>query len=340
MAEEVRIWSLMGESTPVEIARSTLDPEARLEGWLEKDIDMLDPALLVIGRQIETDFGGTIDLLCVDETGDLVVVELKRDRTPREITAQVLDYGSWASDLSHDEVIAIAERKFGPGRFEEAFLTRFETDLPERFNQSHRLLIVGSRVDPGSERIVRYLSDVHGVNINVATFQYFKQTDGAELIARIFLIEPSQVERQTRARSGRRRNLSYEELAAIAETSGVGEQYRRAVSGLERLLGKRTTKTSIGFVASLDGSRKTVVNLLPGESNAKDGLRFQVYIHRLRATFHLSDGSELLPSQDLEPWIYFGSASRDYEGYQGFFATPEQVDRFVNGLTERLKQVA
>jgi len=134
MVEEVRIWRLEGEATPVEIEACSLDLESRLEAWLEQDIGMLDPGLLVVGRQVDTDFGGKIDLLCMDEAGDLVVIELKRDLTPREIAAQVLDYGSWVSRLSHDEVIALAERKFGSGMFEEAFGRRFDTDLPEKLN--------------------------------------------------------------------------------------------------------------------------------------------------------------------------------------------------------------
>ena len=52
----------------------------------------------MIGREVETDFGGSIDILCIDAEGDLVIVELKRDRTPREVTAQALDYASWVTD--------------------------------------------------------------------------------------------------------------------------------------------------------------------------------------------------------------------------------------------------
>jgi hypothetical protein len=341
MAEEVRIWRLDGDEKPAELAPSTLDLESRLESWLEHDITMLDRSLLVIGRQVKTDFGGAIDLLCVHESGDLVVVELKRDCTPRDITAQALDYASWVSSLSHEQVIEIAEQTLGRGKFEEAFERRFRAEVPEVLNQDHRLLIVGSRIDPSSERIVRYLSDTHGISINAATFNYFRQPDGSELIARLFLIEPAQVDRQTHMKSGRRRNLSYEELADLAEGAGVGEQYQLAVSGLERILGKRTTRTSIGFTADLDSSRKTVMSLIPGESNPTDGLRFQVYMSRLQAAFDLSEDAALalLPSSK-KPWIYYGSADPEYEGYQGFFAHAAEVERLIDGLTSRRRQAA
>ena len=49
---------------------------------------------MLIGRQVRTSFGGIIDLLAIAPDGSLVLIELKRDKTPREIVAQALDYAS------------------------------------------------------------------------------------------------------------------------------------------------------------------------------------------------------------------------------------------------------
>jgi RecB family endonuclease NucS len=108
MPEEVRLWRVEAADALHELRRSRLDLEARLETWLDENISILSPDLLVIGRQVKT-VGGILDLLCLDQNGDLVVVELKRDKTPRKITAQVLDYGSWVQDLSIEEIRAIIQ---------------------------------------------------------------------------------------------------------------------------------------------------------------------------------------------------------------------------------------
>jgi RecB family endonuclease NucS len=100
MADEIRFWRVMSEDKLTEINHAQLDLEQRLQEWLAKDISILAPGLLVIGREVKTDFGGYIDILCVDEVGDLTIVELKRNKTPREVTAQVLDYASWVADIS------------------------------------------------------------------------------------------------------------------------------------------------------------------------------------------------------------------------------------------------
>ncbi len=340
MSEEVRIWRIQDGDTLSEITHSPLDLEGRLEVWLERDISVLSPGLLAIGRQVETDFGGFIDLLCLDQVGDIVVVELKRDKTPREITAQVLDYGSWVKYLSNERVTSIGEAYLGQGKLDEAFKCKFGTELPETLNENHRLLIVASHIDPSSERIIKYLSDTYGVNINAATFQYFKEPNGSELLARVFLIQPAQVELQSRTKgvSKRRQNLTYEELDTIAAEKGVQEFYRYAVANLEHFFQKHTTRSSVGFTAIFNGSRKVVVSLIPQESNASDGLNFQLYSSRLNTWLNLPEEADLaiLPPRH-DPWVYPGSAGPDWEGFQGFFASPAEVDRFVEGLTRSRK---
>ena len=99
MTQQIRLWEITTDDTLAEITSSEIPLEQKLEDWLESDISMLDSNLLVIGRQVRTDFEGIIDLLCIDNSGDLVVVELKKGRTPREVTAQSLDYASWVKDL-------------------------------------------------------------------------------------------------------------------------------------------------------------------------------------------------------------------------------------------------
>ncbi len=336
MADEVRLWRIEERDILSELRRSPLDLEARIQSWLECDISILAPDLLVIGREVATDFGGFIDLLCVDRAGDLVVIELKRDKTPRDIIAQTLDYGSWVAHLSHERVTGLAEAHLGQGRFEEAYQARFEAEVPETLNQNHRLMIVASEIDAGSERIIRYLSETYGVNINVATFQYFREQSGPEYLARVFLIEPGQLEIPGgRYGSKRRPNLTYAQLEALADEQGVLELYRRAVSGLERHLQKHTTMSSVGFSALLDGSRKTMVSLLPQESNSSDGLRFQVYFQRLCTLLNVSEdeGLALLPSR-RDPWTYYPSAGPDMAGFQGFLANAADVDRLLAALAD------
>ena len=109
MPQKIRMWEVTPQNTLTEMSSSEINLEERLEDWLESDISMLDPDLLVIGRQVRTDYGGEIDLLCLDSDGDSVIVELKKGKTPREVTAQALEYASWVKDLSFNRIVEIAE---------------------------------------------------------------------------------------------------------------------------------------------------------------------------------------------------------------------------------------
>ena len=59
-----------------------------------------DGALLLMVHQGQTNLNRIMDLLGMDREGNLVVVELKRDRTPRETLAQALEYASFAESLT------------------------------------------------------------------------------------------------------------------------------------------------------------------------------------------------------------------------------------------------
>jgi hypothetical protein len=102
MPVEMAIWR-MTDAGPVPITYTPLGLERRLEDMIGADPSLIGVELLVVGRQVRTDFGGIIDVLALDSDAHVHVLELKRDRTPRDIVAQALDYGSWAQGLVLDQ---------------------------------------------------------------------------------------------------------------------------------------------------------------------------------------------------------------------------------------------
>jgi Endonuclease NucS C-terminal domain len=185
----VSVWRIDG-SKAVSVSPSALADEKLLEDILEDDIGLLGlpNQLLVIGRQVVTDYSGRIDLLCVDQEGDLVVVEIKRDKTPREVVAQAMDYGYWVRDLGYDDVRDIYARYRPGGDFEDAFRATFDIEPPEEVNGTHQLVIVASALDAASERIVNYVQSF-GAPVNVVFFQTFEE-NGTQYLTRTWLVDP------------------------------------------------------------------------------------------------------------------------------------------------------
>jgi hypothetical protein len=194
-----RLWSISDVGLePLSVER--LNSEDRLEGWLEADIGILSDEILLIGRQVVTAHGGRIDLLGISADGAVSIIELKRDKTPRDIVAQVLDYASWVRRLDTPTVHEIANlywRNNG-SNFPDAFEAKFGRLPPEPLNSSHSMIIVASALDPASQRIVEYLSQEHDIGINTAFFTIFRDGDRQYLSADWLMDQEEVVERTER----------------------------------------------------------------------------------------------------------------------------------------------
>jgi hypothetical protein len=62
--------------------------------------------------------------------------------------------------------------------------------MPEELNESHQLVVVASKLDESTERIVTYLSEEHNVPINAVFFRVFKDED-REYLSSMWFIEPT-----------------------------------------------------------------------------------------------------------------------------------------------------
>jgi hypothetical protein len=195
MPLELSVWRIDSGLSRVE--PSTLDLEARLEEILARDIRVAAPNWMVIGRQVATPWGKFIDLLCIDAEGNLVVLELKRDKTEREIVAQVLDYGSYVRGIQAEEIPRIYAKyqkdyfaNQPPKSIDQAFCMHFGVkQMPEELNATHELVIVASTLDAATERIVGYLAEQYQVSINAIFFSVFKDDD-REYLTRAWLRDP------------------------------------------------------------------------------------------------------------------------------------------------------
>ena len=73
MPTAIRIWKVTTDGSLSSLPNTQINSEAQLETWLEQDISIISTDYMVIGRQVSTDFGGVIDLPCLDSSGDIVV---------------------------------------------------------------------------------------------------------------------------------------------------------------------------------------------------------------------------------------------------------------------------
>ncbi|NJN20431.1 MAG: DUF91 domain-containing protein [Leptolyngbya sp. RL_3_1] len=346
MPQDIRLWKVKSGDSLQEIQQTSLNLEQRLHTWLERDISIISDDFLVIGSEVRTAYGGFIDLLCITASGDLVIVELKRGLTPREVVAQALDYASWAEGLSHEQITEIAEGYFYLKfnlTFEEVFEKNFKTDFPDTLNESHSILIVASSFDRSSERIINYLSKGYGVNINALTFQYFNGDVDNEFLGRVFLIEPTSVQQSSQSKKGSKRkpNLTREALREMADDRGLSVIYNLLLDSLSGSIFRRTSTTlsALVFYGGYSKSDNAVIfSLVVGESDSQKGLLFRSFTSRLAELVGVTEKIMIgcYPNGSI-PWTYKNSDLPEWGGHQGYFQSTDDAQKFLSKLTGVIK---
>lgn len=178
---------------PTALVPSRLKNEELLEDMIESDPSILEDEWLIIGRQVVTKYKKEIDLLAIAPDGSLVVIELKKSKTPRDVVAQAIDYATWVEGLKADEISEIFKSYSNGQNLKAAFKSKFHVDLEEEnLNQSHQMVIVASELDDATERIIQYLTE-RGIAINAVFFEVF--SDGAEqYLSRRWFVDPAKVQ--------------------------------------------------------------------------------------------------------------------------------------------------
>lgn len=199
MPVETKVWRIAANGL-LETQKTSLKLEADLHRWIEADPRLVHADMMLLGSQVPTDYGGRIDLLGIDSEGVVHVVELKRDKTPREVVAQALDYASWIKELDTDRIAGIYAA-YKKADLAIDFQDRFGSPLPESLGD-HSIMIVASSLDASSERIVEYLSEF-GLDINAVLFSVFDDGGGGQLLTRTWLIDPDELEIRTVERSSK-----------------------------------------------------------------------------------------------------------------------------------------
>lgn len=309
MPFSMKLWQVQGKDLQA-VSREALNDERRLEDWVVKDPSILGIDVLLIGRQVTTANQGRIDLLAIDDEANLVVLELKRDKTPREIVAQALDYASCVNDLSYEQIDVITKDFIGKP-LAQAFSDHYGFPIPQTVNANHSIIILASELDDSSERIVQYLAEQYGVPINVLFFTFFKE-QSSEFLGRAWLKDPEEMQERTQSRNqapwsgfyfvnvGEGEHRNWDDCRKYGFLSaGQGERYGSAMKKLkpgDRVFAYMKGLGYVGFGTvtqpavmardfSPNGSGKKLLELplkQPGMSDNKDDPAFSEWVVGVR----------------------------------------------------------
>lgn len=175
--------------------KEPIDYEKDFENWLENSPHILfennASTIMWIGRQVSTTIYETTkfpDLMGIDSNGDIVIVELKRGKTPRDVVAQLLEYAAWADNLSYEDLNIITMKYYykdetyaGMKLFEihkSIFYPDIDGDINQKFNQKVKLFIIAEDISMSVKEVVRFLNRKGNLDINYMKYEVFKSESG------------------------------------------------------------------------------------------------------------------------------------------------------------------
>lgn len=191
MGTEIKTWQIVnGQLQPI---NTNLKQEGRtepydLEPWLESNPKLIGYDIAIIGRQVMSK-SGPIDLLGIDKSGNLIIIELKRDQLPREALAQSIDYASDVAEWGIEKISEVCS-VYSNKTLEDVLNEHFpDIDLENiNINNTQRIVLIGFSVESSLERMIEWLSDRYNVSINAIVLNYIKTSSGDELLAKTSII--------------------------------------------------------------------------------------------------------------------------------------------------------
>lgn len=156
--------------------------ENDIEEILRNSIDMIcneEESMLIVGKQVRNEKNGRSDLTAVDNNGDIVLIEIKRDRKDIIYRKEAFEFQAIryaASYATIDRTEELVKRVYAPyiekyrDEFELGELTSFElgirklnefleaNDAHKDFNEKQRIILVASDFDDQTLSAVAWLN--------------------------------------------------------------------------------------------------------------------------------------------------------------------------------------
>lgn len=163
--------------------------EVDLQRWADAYPHLLNEGvpMLSLGTEIATHHGYAIDNLFIDGNGCLVVGELKRGPSPKDVIAQTVNYAAYVSQLRWPDIEAFCRQRHSAD-LDSAFKGCFGRPLARDETIDHRLVILAESYDPRVTDAALYLIN-NGTPLALLQFSYFQVGDSEVVEVRTALGE-------------------------------------------------------------------------------------------------------------------------------------------------------
>lgn len=136
----------------VDFARLGFQERRDIQEWVAANPAILGDDLLIIGKEF-SGFDRTnerLDLLAVDASGKLVIIELKRDDSGANVHWQAIKYASYLNRASADDIVRMLTtyEKITETEAQEKLLEHLDSGGLEALNNDQRIILTSHRFAP------------------------------------------------------------------------------------------------------------------------------------------------------------------------------------------------
>jgi Restriction Enzyme Adenine Methylase Associated/Archaeal holliday junction resolvase (hjc) len=162
--------------------------------------------LFAVARQPSIGGGGRPDVVALDRSGRVVVIEVKRDVDRRQL-AQCLEYAGWARRASLDQLAGIYHA--GAASFFDDWRLFTESDAPQVVNPRPRLILVAREFHGRTKSALEFLTE-NGLPVELLPIAVYEDQRGRRFV-------DVEAEREP-------------ELPVVAASAGGGEAARHEIT--------------------------------------------------------------------------------------------------------------
>jgi len=149
-----------------------------IQEWIEKTPSILGQELLMIAKELPLSSGIRLDLLAIDKQANLVIIELKRGKSGRDVEWQAIKYASYCSNFSPDDIFTHYANCLRSDTDEAQLrIEEFIDEELDNLNQSQQILLVAREYHPDVVSAVLWLRD-YGVEIKCIRLRPYVDNDG------------------------------------------------------------------------------------------------------------------------------------------------------------------
>ncbi|HBG70507.1 MAG: hypothetical protein A2W93_03570 [Bacteroidetes bacterium GWF2_43_63] len=155
-----------------------------IQEWVEKNPEIIEDGLIIIGKEVPLPSEIRIDLLAIDKKSNLVIIELKRDDSGRNMDWQAIKYASYVSNLSNSDIFRQYAEYLRTTEDEAETLIEkhIEAENFEDLNNNQRIILVSKDFHSDVVSAVLWLRD-NGIEVSCVRFTPYIDEKGDLFIA-------------------------------------------------------------------------------------------------------------------------------------------------------------